>query len=119
MLSNSAGSYNTRALRASKQVWRNPRAPRASSGLLVRAHAEHFQLTLDLRERARKLLPACGMCRGLKLTAELGVCQSKRFCAPQLLGVAIALRHRPPRPFFLTLIHPFLDAILCVDKSFA
>jgi hypothetical protein len=83
------------------------------------AHAERFQLTLDLREGARKLLPSCGVCRGLKLTAEFGVGQSERFRAPQLLGIAIALRHRTPRAFFFPFIHPFLDAVLCVDESFA
>ena len=88
-------------------------------GWLVRAHAEHFQLTLDLRECARKLLLTCGMCRGLELTTEFGVGQSKRFCAPQLLGIAIALGHRSPSPLFFPLVHPFLDAVLCVDKSFA
>jgi hypothetical protein len=85
----------------------------------MRANAERFQLTLDLRECAGKLLPSCGMCRGLKLTAELGVGQSERFCAPQLLGIAIAPRHRAPRAFFFPFIHPFLDAVLCVDESFA
>ena len=86
---------------------------------LVRARAERLELTLELGERARELLPACGMCRGLKLTAEFGVCQAERFCAPQLLWIANALRHRAPRPLFFPLIHPFLDAVLCVDKSFA
>ena len=85
----------------------------------MRKRAELFQLTLDLRERARKLLPACGVCCSLKLAAVFGVCQSKRFCPPQLLGIAIALGHRAPCPLFFPLIHSFLDAVLCVDESFA
>ena len=101
------------------QKWRNPNTRGVRRKRLVWAHAEHVQLTLDLRECARKLLPACGMCRGLKLTADFGEGQSKRFCPPQLLGIAIAFRHRSASPLFFPLVHPFLDAILCVDKSFA
>src|SRR5687768_405733 len=59
------------------QKWRSSNAPGVRRMRLMRAHAEHVQLTLDLRECARKLMPACGMCRGLKLTAEFGVGQSK------------------------------------------
>src|SRR5687768_7753440 len=51
---------------------------------LVRARAEGLELTLDLGERARELLATCGVCRGLKLTAEFGISQTERFCAPQL-----------------------------------
>jgi hypothetical protein len=51
-------------------------APASVERGLVRANAERLQLTLDLRECARQLLPARGMCRGLKLTANFGVGQS-------------------------------------------
>jgi hypothetical protein len=87
--------------------------------LLVRARAELFQLTLELSKCARELLSACGVCRSLKLTAEFSVGEAERFCAPQLLGITVALRRGAPCPFFFSLIHPFLDAILCVDKPFA
>jgi hypothetical protein len=86
---------------------------------LVRPSAERLKLALDLGERARKLLPSCGVCRGFELPAELGVSQTKRFGSPQLFGIAIALRHCPPRPLFFPLVHPFLYAVLCVDESFA
>jgi hypothetical protein len=84
----------------------------------VRAHSKRLKLTLELGKRARQLLAPCGMCCGLELTAEFRVRQAERFCAPQLLGVTIPLRHRASRALFFPLVHPFLDAVLCVDKSF-
>jgi hypothetical protein len=85
---------------------------------LVQARAEGLQLTLEFGKRARQLLAPCSVCRGLKLPAELRVGQAERFRASQLFGIAIALRHRAARAFFLTLVHPLLNAVLCVDESF-
>jgi hypothetical protein len=84
----------------------------------VRARSKRLKLTLELGKRARQLLAPCGVCRRLELTAEFRVRQAERFGAPQLLGVTIPLRHRASRALFFPLVHPFLDAVLCVDKSF-
>jgi hypothetical protein len=81
--------------------------------------AELLQLPLEFREGTGELLAACVMCGGLKLTTQFGICETERFSAPQLLGIAVALRRSSPCPLFFSFIHPFLDAILCVNKSFA
>jgi len=86
---------------------------------LVRTRPERLQLALDLGKGARKLLPACGMRRGFQLAAELGECEAERLGAAELLGIAIAFRHRAPGSLFLAFVHPLLDSILCVDKAFA
>jgi hypothetical protein len=107
MLSNSADSHNDRRTCTDKNGYG-----------LVRTRAERCELALDLGERARELLAPCGVCRSLQLTAELGKGQTERFCAPQLLGIAIALWQCASRPLFFPLIHPLLYAVLCVDESF-
>jgi hypothetical protein len=58
------------------------------------------------------------VCRRFQLAAELCVRQPKRFGAPQLLRIAVALRHRATRTLFLALVHSLLNAVLCVDESF-
>jgi hypothetical protein len=86
---------------------------------LMWTRAELFQLPLEFRKGAGELLAACGMCGGLKLTTQFGIGETQRFSAPQLLGIAVAFRCSAPCPLFFSLIHAFLDAILCVDESFA
>ena len=100
------------------QEWRTAPNRRAPPTLLVRTGAERLKLALELGKRARQLLASCGVCRGLQLPAELGIRQTKRLGPPQLLGIAVALRHRTPRPLFFPLVHPLLDAILRIDESF-
>lgn len=124
MLSNSAGSHNTTTAPTGGGI-RGVTADLADllgrllgRLRLVRARAERLELPLELGERARQLLTPCRMRRRFKLPAELGEREAKRFGPSQLLRVTIALRHRAPSPFFVPLVHAFLNAILCVDKAF-
>ena len=59
------------------------------------------------------------MSRGLELAAELRERKTERFRAPEFLRIAIALWHRTSGALFLALVHPFLNPVLCVDKTFA
>src|SRR5947207_15140861 len=81
---------------------------------LVRG-AELRKLSIELRERARQLLPARAVRGCGELTTQLGVREPQRLGAPQLLAIFFALASRPPGALFFALVHPLLDAILRVD----
>ena len=122
MLSNSAGSHNTASNPLRESAGAAAEANRdwiASPPQLVRPRPECLQLALDFGKGARKLLPSRGVRRRFELAAELGERETERFGAAELIGIAIAFRHRAPGPLFLAFVHPFLDSILCVDKAFA
>jgi hypothetical protein len=127
MLSNSAGVYNAPARLRPARVGETGSSRFGEAGYkgsgreprLVRTRTESLELAFDFGERARELLAACGVCRRLKLAAHFRVRQTQRFRSPQLLGIAIALRHGATCTLFFPLIHAFLDTVLLVDKSFA
>jgi hypothetical protein len=85
----------------------------------MRDRVDRPKLPLDFGESARQLLPSGLMCRASELPGELGNCQAQRFSTPQLFGISFGLRHGAARALFFTLVHPFLNAVLRVDKSFA
>ena len=131
MLSNSAGSHNTiadiqsatfsdksggvrPAVRAARRQTRSAAAAEPSSADARRAPS------VDARARRARSTTA----GAVRYVTWLRADGSAR-CRPggairraSTVRVVIALRHRAARALFLPFIHPLLDAILCVDKSF-
>ena len=75
-------------------------------------------LAVELGQRARELLLPCRMSRRFELAAQFRVRQPQRLGASEFFRVVLGLTACPPRALFLALVHPFLNAILCVDQSF-